>query len=433
MQWIRWLPHNVHVNQELGDTADIADAPFVHLAMPSPVHPERPTSVLYQTWSWDGTDRRLYVHDEHGRQLENSLFADNVSKYTGEDGQPIYPLAVWRDDEVDEGEFFLPARASWWAEQRYICRALMAIAYAGDYQLYSIPVLKNWSGEDVAPSLDPAEPLVTTNPNAGLEFVTPSPNISAVEAHVESSLRRHAVTEGLPAGIWSSEQTAKNLSAMRMEFQALNERREEHISDYSGFIRDTWKAHKAVANHHRPGNQYDKGVELKVRWMPIPLPRDDFQHSQTVSKRLEHGLTHQVDELMGEHNIGRTEAERLWIRNLTTKPGDVATRLGIELPGDAEPAAQMNGAQISAASLIIQSVAEGTVPRDSGIGQLTVLVGMTEKEAERAMGTTGTAAFQARAPGSATFAPKAPDMPPAVPSKAAAGEGVPRPPDVRDT
>ena len=92
----------------------------------------------------------------------------------------------------------------------------------------------------------------------------------------------------------------------------------------------------------------------------------------------------------------------------TTTPDQVASETAagdVEAPSDAgteavEPAARdalettqatvLNGAQVSAATAIVQSVARGEMPRDSGIGQLEVLFNLTREQAERIMGSAGT-------------------------------------------
>lgn len=50
----------------------------------------------------------------------------------------------------------------------------------------------------------------------------------------------------------------------------------------------------------------------------------------------------------------------------------------------------LNGAQIKAASDIVAAVANGDIPRDSGIGQLQVLLRLSPEDAEQVMGSAGT-------------------------------------------
>jgi len=53
------------------------------------------------------------------------------------------------------------------------------------------------------------------------------------------------------------------------------------------------------------------------------------------------------------------------------------------------PQNTLNGAQIQAAAEIVQAVARGEIPRDSGIGQLEVLLNLTNEQAEKIMGQVG--------------------------------------------
>lgn len=49
----------------------------------------------------------------------------------------------------------------------------------------------------------------------------------------------------------------------------------------------------------------------------------------------------------------------------------------------------LNGAQVTAATAIVESVAAGTIPRDSGIGQIMVLFNLDQAQAEKIMGSAG--------------------------------------------
>lgn len=67
------------------------------------------------------------------------------------------------------------------------------------------------------------------------------------------------------------------------------------------------------------------------------------------------------------------------------------------VPGPATPqdvqvttASVLNGAQISAATDIVEAVANGDIPRDAGLGQLVVLFNLTDEQAAQIMGSAGT-------------------------------------------
>lgn len=50
----------------------------------------------------------------------------------------------------------------------------------------------------------------------------------------------------------------------------------------------------------------------------------------------------------------------------------------------------LNDIQIASATKIIESVSGGEVPRESGINQLKVFLGLTDEQAEQVMGDAGT-------------------------------------------
>lgn len=66
-----------------------------------------------------------------------------------------------------------------------------------------------------------------------------------------------------------------------------------------------------------------------------------------------------------------------------------APALPVEAAGAAPADMVFNGAQLSAATAIVQAVADGLLPRDSGIGQLMVLFNLSREEAELIMGSVG--------------------------------------------
>ena len=56
----------------------------------------------------------------------------------------------------------------------------------------------------------------------------------------------------------------------------------------------------------------------------------------------------------------------------------------------------LNGAQVTAAQGIVQGVADGMLPRESGIQMLSAFFNLPITAAERIMGTVGTAGFRAK-------------------------------------
>jgi hypothetical protein len=84
----------------------------------------------------------------------------------------------------------------------------------------------------------------------------------------------------------------------------------------------------------------------------------------------------------------------------------------------------LNGAQIAAAVEIVTLVAEGTIPRNSGIAMLEAFFNIVASKAEQIMGDAGNGAFKPTPkapPVGAPAAPPAPGAPPPTPPAPAAG------------
>jgi HK97 family phage portal protein len=73
----------------------------------------------------------------------------------------------------------------------------------------------------------------------------------------------------------------------------------------------------------------------------------------------------------------------------TPSPVDIGAKLPQAQDVQVTQDAVLNGAQITAATAIVQAVAVGDLPRDAGIGQLMVLFNLEQSQAELMMGTAG--------------------------------------------
>jgi capsid protein len=95
-------------------------------------------------------------------------------------------------------------------------------------------------------------------------------------------------------------------------------------------------------------------------------------------------------------------------------------------PADASKAADtaLNGAQVTAASQIVEKVANGLLPRDSGISQLVFFFQLSEQQAELVMGGAGTASFTPTGTSLNVAAPAVEPPPTEGEASADAGSGV---------
>lgn len=88
-----------------------------------------------------------------------------------------------------------------------------------------------------------------------------------------------------------------------------------------------------------------------------------------------------------------------------------------------DPAITLNGLQIQSATAIVQAVADGLLPRDSGLGQLQVLLNLSAAQAETIMGTVGNGFEPKAQPAKASPAPPEPKPMPAKNPDAMPAEG----------
>lgn len=76
--------------------------------------------------------------------------------------------------------------------------------------------------------------------------------------------------------------------------------------------------------------------------------------------------------------------------NGPSEPEETAEFVPGQVPGGSFGAPRFRIGEMTAATAIVLQVAEGKIPRDAGIGQLEVLLGMSPEEAEQVMGSAGT-------------------------------------------
>jgi len=417
MRWLRHMPQNVRIVQDIDDPTRLPDAPVISVGLANTHDSAQAEPALWSTWIVDPDGlRRHYLHDANGALYEETLTPDK----SGLNPYRMHPFAVWHDGEPAEGEFFLPPRESWWSEQRWINRAMMGLAHTMDFQTFAVPWLKHWAGEDPSPTISPDEPIVTQGDRASFSFVTADTNVEEMEGIIENALRRTAVSEGMPPDMWSIDLAARSMAALKLGRQHLNERREDRVSDYGYFIDETWQAHVAVANYHRPQQKYADGVRLVVEWQPIPLPVDRFQEAQARTLDYQSGLSNPIDDIMRRDRVDRDEATERHRRNLVIVAGGSETDQTVEVREDDV----LNGGQLKSASDIVLAVAAGQIPRDAGLGQLFVLFNLSKEQSETIMGSAGTGTFSPPAPGDGKL-PKPKGTPPAP----AHAPGQKRPPD----
>lgn len=115
----------------------------------------------------------------------------------------------------------------------------------------------------------------------------------------------------------------------------------------------------------------------------------------------------------------QNRARGFWLMGLPVKSAlkaegfDAEAAMLPELEADVEQSTALNGAQVASATSIVQSVALGQLPRDSGVAMLQAMFGLSADVAESMMGSAGNGFVPAAAP-----APPAPAAPAEEPARA---------------
>ena len=146
-------------------------------------------------------------------------------------------------------------------------------------------------------------------------------------------------------------------------------------------------------------------LDYSIRYMTVPpTPSERQARAAEIKAKWEVGLASPVDFVLAEHpSMDRAEAagfldvvreERVQFANMDSVPeaaeGAVAEGGALVVSsGEKASDTALNGAQVQAATSIVERVALGTLPRDAGVSMLSEFFNMSTKQAERVMGTVG--------------------------------------------
>ena len=317
-RWLHHSPHLTHVVQDVTEPDAIAEVPFIFTTQTRPTDSLVVQRLHHVMWSFDHETGQYgaMLYDENGNEIVGGIGIEGAED--GRNPYGMHPFSVWRDEEPEEGEFWLPPREDWWTLQRWVCRMLMVMSHGADFQGFAVPVLKRWNAEEEkSPTISPDEPITTVGPEAEVEFKLPPTNLPQLLDLLEANLRMAAVAEGMPSDLWSQETGSHSFAGLRLQRHRLEERRQDHESDYNDSLREHWRAHKTVCNYHRPRRRYSDSTELHAAWRPVELPFDPFQDAQRRETEYRAGTLTPVDTLMErDSTLTREAAEELHERNL---------------------------------------------------------------------------------------------------------------------
>ncbi len=157
----------------------------------------------------------------------------------------------------------------------------------------------------------------------------------------------------------------------------------------------------ALLNANEGGNLPESGYSIRYMAVP-PTPSERQARVAEATSLLEVGLASPVDIVLAQHpGMERAEAiahldtvreERVEFASMDKLPDAVADLGGMLAPAGGEVKAAdtaLNGAQVTAATGIVERVAMGALPRDSGISMLSEFFNIPKPQAERIMGSVG--------------------------------------------
>ena len=139
----------------------------------------------------------------------------------------------------------------------------------------------------------------------------------------------------------------------------------------------------------------EPGLEINVIPTKV-VPLDRLSLAQSLAIEKAQGW---VTDKTAVTELGRDWDSEQSIRDAEPKGVDLGA--AIDAAATAVPATgaekvadtALNGAQVQAASQIVEKVAAGILPRESGVAQLVMFFQLTQQQAEQVMATAGTPAF----------------------------------------
>lgn len=198
---------------------------------------------------------------------------------------------------------------------------------------------------------------------------------------------------------------------MDLERATFSNIEEQQLEFYEGLL--PWFARFVQEFHYKLFNEGERDRYLVDYMVDGFLKGNTAQRYQAYSTALQWGFANRNEIRRRENWNSMGEAGDVFMVPVNMQSADAvgeqdepeAAAVGTELqdvaatgtitPEDTEqdvqtlPTMTLNGAQITAATAIVQSVADGLLPRDSGLGQLQVLLNLTAEQAETVMGTVG--------------------------------------------
>jgi len=365
-----------------------------------------------------------------------SMQGKGVFNEDGTNPLGVVPLIMLRGTDPAPGEWFAPAPDDLLAAQRAICLAMTEIGHTAHFQSFGQPVLTGVGSAAAAEvRLGPESILGLPDSDQKFEYVVGSPHLAETQASVESYLSVVLSHLGIRPEIFlrtgAVSATAKLVDLYDRELE-----RERHVKEFEHAELRLWRLINGWITELRGGGTqvFPDAARVVLNYHQPQQPVDPLHAAQALTMAVDLGLTSVVAEYAKIHGVSRDEAQSSINANIEDTKAIRASLVGAEAaelsgrvvqgikpttaategpagPAQTQPSGEtevkgapspeerelmaeaLNGAQVTAALTIVQSVASRALPRESGVKMLVAFFNLPETVAERVMGSTGKTFF----------------------------------------
>jgi len=336
LRWMVHSPREIWVDQDPQLPDEIEDA-FITCSIRKPLDTIGAHSTgSFITWTKESGQWMCWVHDGHGKQMVNTLFADNVSQYGG------HPFVVFRRERPSPGSFYVPPSESLLELAISSCLKIIDSDWINRFQCHSQAVIVGHMSDEF-PTIGPSRVLHFPDRDASFSYVSPgsATGLAELRESFNFDLRLAAVAAGMAPDTFEPQSSTRNLASKQLENYQLTLKREKAIPAYMNTVGELWRVHKRVADYWASvtGDRVAYGdLQLGMNLAPIPTVQDRFQSVQANIQELNAGLTSPVELVSKQEGCTRQEALRR-VAQRQKDYEDIKSASGVDIKEDAPPPA----------------------------------------------------------------------------------------------
>jgi len=333
------------------------------------------------------------------------------------EGEPVLPYSLfhaqrtgalwnpWENSEQVECTLHIGALWSFWG---YLCRdAAYSQRWAIGVQLGGGAIRGSGKAARKEVHLDPTSIAMFTEevPGGGrLGQFGASVDPERYQLAIDSYEQRCLAHSGLsPDDFQKSGGAAESGYAIALKRETVRRMQKASEAQFERADKQVLALSAALLNANEGGSLPESGYSIRYMAVP-PTPTERQARVAEATSLLDVGLASPVDIVLAQHpGMERAEAfahldtvreERVEFASMDRLPDaagdDLESKVSVSTGGEVKAAdTALNGAQVTAATGIVERVAMGALPRDSGISMLSEFFNIPKPQAERIMGSVG--------------------------------------------